>query len=117
MARHNREGSGTDQWGQAWQISYQPDWLDLAKVTRVLPNGRQSTRILFRNPERTSAAEPGDSVRTRIRCPEARVDVEVVVTDPARGVRAVRVACAPPGSEDPDQTAEITLYPRPRPES
>lgn len=47
MARHNREGMGSDQRGCEYQIGYQPDWRRYAKVTRALPSGRQSTKTLF----------------------------------------------------------------------
>ena len=50
MARHNRDGQGADQRGQEYEISYQPDWLRLVKVTRTLETGRQSTKTLFKNP-------------------------------------------------------------------
>ena len=50
MARHNREGQGTDQHGHSYSVNYQPDWLRQVKVTRTLESGRQSTKTLFRNP-------------------------------------------------------------------
>ncbi|NIP13532.1 MAG: hypothetical protein GWN02_28120, partial [Gemmatimonadetes bacterium] len=50
MARHNRDGQGSDQRDCEYAISYQPDWLRQVKVTRLLPTGRQSTKTLFTNP-------------------------------------------------------------------
>ena len=50
MARHNRDARGTDQRGYDYEISYQPDWVRLIKVTRTLESGRQSTKTLFKNP-------------------------------------------------------------------
>jgi len=93
VARHNRNGTGTDQRGFEYQISYQPDWLRQVKVSRPLPNGRRSTMILFRNPSEVRERPPGRKVRTRIRCPEQKVDVEVAVHDGRRGVARVSVAC------------------------
>jgi len=52
MARHNRDSRGTDQRGFDCDISYQPDWVRLIKVTRSLESGRQSTKTLFKNPAR-----------------------------------------------------------------
>ncbi|MDX1645629.1 MAG: hypothetical protein R3304_00690, partial [Longimicrobiales bacterium] len=64
MARHNREGSGADQRGFEYDVSYQPDWLKLVKVTRQLESGRQSTKTLFKNPMEREA-EPGEPGRPR----------------------------------------------------
>ena len=52
MSRHNRDGTGIDQRGYHYRISYPPDWLDRIRVTRRLASGRKSTRTLFRNPVR-----------------------------------------------------------------
>jgi hypothetical protein len=49
MARHNRVARGSDQRGETYELSYQPDWLRLVKVTRTLESGRQSTKTLFKN--------------------------------------------------------------------
>jgi hypothetical protein len=81
MARHNRVGRGTDQRGADYAISYQPDWLQQVKVTRVLENGRQSTKTLFRNPQKRGAP-PGAKVRTRITSRKEGLDFEIGVTDP-----------------------------------
>lgn len=90
MARHNREGRGTDQNGSDYAISYQPDWLRHVKVTRNLENGRQSTKTLFRNtakPER----EPGRRVRTRVVSEAEGLDFEIGLDDPNAMVTRVTV--------------------------
>lgn len=94
MGRHNREASGSDQRGFEYMISYQPDWLRHIKVTRLLESGRQSTKTLFVNPERPSR-EPGQQVRTMIRCAEQGLAVEVAVTDPGRAVRRIVIEAGP----------------------
>jgi hypothetical protein len=90
MARHNRESRGTDQRGYDYDISYQPDWLQMIKVTRHLESGRQSTKTLFRNPGRREQ-DPGPRVRTRIKSPEQGLDFEIVVNDPDGVVKRVIV--------------------------
>lgn len=105
MARHNREGEGEDQRGFCYRVSYQPDWLRHVKISRVLPNGRQSTMTLFRNPRETRARVPGSRVRTRITCPEQGVDVEVVVRCSGRTVQQVRVTCEVPVPEETPSSA------------
>ena len=92
MARHNREGQGADQRGYHYGISYQPDWLRHVKVTRDLETGRQSTKTLFRNPSDRRESEPGDRIRTRVTSRDQNLDFEVVVADPKRAVRRIRVA-------------------------
>ena len=68
MARHNREGQGEDQHGRRYLIGYQPDWFHQVKVARGLDTGRQSTKILLRNPAlmgpagRAASALPGGHV-------------------------------------------------------
>lgn len=99
MARHNREGRGTDQRGFEYRISYQPDWLRHVKISRALPSGRQSTMTLFRNPCQAREREPGDRVRTRISCPEQDVDVEIAVRGHDCGITRVTLSCRVP---DPD---------------
>lgn len=96
MARHNREAQGTDQRGQEWVVSYQPDWLRQVKVTRTLENGRQSTKTLIRNPAGPES-EPGSRVRTRIAARGARLDIEIGLVDPQRVVTRIIVEAMLPG--------------------
>lgn len=96
MARHNREGRGTDQRGQEYVISYQPDWLRQVKVTRSLQNGRQSTKTLFRNPA-DPEQEPGPRVRTQITAPGTELDFEIGLIDPERVVTRIIVETTLPG--------------------
>ena len=91
MGRHNRDARGSDQRGFDYQISYQPDWLSQVKVTRNLESGRQSTKTLFRNPEKKQEEAPGTKVRTRIVSSEQKLDFEIVVHDPRRVVKRVIV--------------------------
>lgn len=109
MARHNRDGSGADQRGHEYEVSYQPDWLRLVKVTRALENGRQSTKTLFRNPLDRREAEPGDRVRTRIVSPDQGLDVEIAVDDPQGRVSRVRVACRVPTGDGGDEEVEFSI--------
>jgi hypothetical protein len=96
MARHNREGRGTDQQGQGYVVSYQPDWLRQVKVTRTLDNGRQSTKTLYRNPT-APEHDPGPRVRTRIAAPGTRLDFEIGIVDPERVVTRIIVETMLPG--------------------
>ncbi len=107
MGRHNREGRGADQQGYEYQISYQPDWLRLVKVTRTLDSGRQSTKTLFRNPARQREANPSDRVRTRIVSQGQGLDMEVAVSDTRHCVSRVQVTCVVPTS---DGGAEEVVY-------
>ena len=109
MARHNREGSGEDQSGHSYEISYQPDWLRVVKVTRDLPSGRQSTKILFRNPLERAEAPPGDRIRTGIRSAPQDLDFEVAITDPHAVVTRVRVACRVPDGRGSTEKVEFLL--------
>lgn len=109
MARHNREGSGADQCGFQYGVSYQPDWLKLVKVTRQLDTGRQSTKALFRNPVRGAQAEPGDRIRTRIVSHDQSLDFEVSITDPRAAVKRIRVAYMLPGENGALEEVEFTL--------
>ncbi|OGU04434.1 MAG: hypothetical protein A2W29_03680 [Gemmatimonadetes bacterium RBG_16_66_8] len=95
MARHNRLGRGTDQRGSDYAVSYQPDWLEQVKVTRTLENGRQSTKTLFRNPER-SGRRPGPKVRTRIVSRKENLDIEIGVSDPSGVVTRIIVETSRP---------------------
>lgn len=90
MARHNREARGTDQRGDEYTISYQPDWLHQVKVSRDLHSGRQSTKILFRN-EEPAQSSPGRGVRTHIVSDELGIDVLLTVEDGREGVRRISV--------------------------
>lgn len=118
MARHNREGSGADQRGFEYTVSYQPDWLKLVKVTRQLETGRQSTKTLFKNPAERAEAEPGEKVRTRIVCRDQGLDFELALIDPSSSVTRIRVAYAVPvegglREEEVEFTLEGDLPPPP----
>jgi hypothetical protein len=111
MARHNREGQGADQRGFDYTISYQPDWLELVKVTRHLESGRQSTKTLFRNPGRREQ-RPGRRVRTVVSSPEQGLEFEVVVNDPGRVVKRVIVETCPaphPGEEAASTSQDVVF--------
>jgi hypothetical protein len=95
MARHNRVGRGTDQRGADYLISYQPDWLAQVKVTRVLENGRQSTKTLFRNRSQRGP-RPGAKVRTRITSRMENLDFEIGVHDPSGVIRRIVVETSGP---------------------
>lgn len=109
MARHNREGRGSDQRDFEYRVSYQPDWLRHVKVTRQLDNGRQSTMTLFRNPRDWREALPGEKVRTRITSPKQGLDVQVSLTDPSHQVTRIRVAYMVPSPDQPGAEEEIEL--------
>ena len=109
MARHNREGSGADQRGFEYGVSYQPDWLKRVKVTRTLESGRQSTKTLFRNPASGPEAQPGERIRTRIVSRDQSLDFEVAITDPRAAVKRVRVAYVIPGENGRPEEVEFTL--------
>lgn len=109
MARHNRDGSGSDQRGFEYEVSYQPDWLRLVKVTRQLETGRQSTKTLFKNPADRAEAEPGDRIRTRISSPDQALDIEVAVDDPEGKVSRLRLACRVPGERGVHEEVEFTI--------
>jgi hypothetical protein len=108
VARHNREGSGADQRGFEYGVSYQPDWLKQVKVTRQLETGRQSTKTLFRNPNGPEA-EPGERIRTRIVSADQALDFEVALIDPRAAVRRVRIAYEVPGDDGRTEEVEFTL--------
>lgn len=109
MARHNRDGSGADQRGYEYHISYQPDWLKLVKVTRALESGRQSTKTLFRNPADRAEAQPGERVRTQIRSEDQDLDIEVVVSDPGSRATRVRITCEVEDQRGRPEEVEFTL--------
>lgn len=108
MARHNRDARGSDQRGFDYEISYQPDWLRLIKITRTLENGRQSTKNLFRSSGHREQS-PGPRVRTRVACPEQGIDVEVDVNDPNSVVKRIILVTAPAGSESVDDELEFSI--------
>lgn len=109
MARHNRDGKGTDQRGHEYEVSYQPDWLRFVKVTRDLETGRQSTKTLFRNPADAAEAEPGERVRTRIVSPEQGIDFEITVNDPKGAITRIRVAYVMTDENGAKEEVEFTL--------
>lgn len=96
MARHNRDGRGVDQLGFSYAISYQPDWLKQIKVTRVLPGGRRSTRILFRNTVIVRRDVEG-VVRTTIASPDQGLSIEAAVNAAAGSVQKVTLVWEAPG--------------------
>jgi len=108
MARHNREGSGEDQRGRTYRVEYQPDWMRVAKVTRELGTGRQSTKTLVRNPE-GPAAEPGSRIRTHVQCEALSIDFEVVLHDARRVVRRITVETVVPDGDDAGETVVFSF--------
>jgi hypothetical protein len=99
MARHNRDARGSDQRGEGYELSYQPDWLRLVKVTRMLESGRQSTKTLFKNPGKREQS-PGSRIRTRVASREQRVEFEIEIDDPQGVVRRIIVETAPPTGDE-----------------
>lgn len=108
MARHNRDGTGEDQLGRSYTVSYQPDWFYQIKVTRDLSSGRQSTKTLYRNPE-PPQAEPGSRVRTRIQSEELGLDFEITLEDPNGVVRRITVETVAPEGPDRGQPVSFTV--------
>ena len=105
MARHNRDGEGTDQHGARYTISYQPDWLRQIKISRTLSgSNRQSTKTLFRNPASYAERSPGDRVRTRVTSADGKLDFEITVADKSRRVDQIVVT-----SRAADGKGEITF--------
>ena len=105
MARHNRDGEGTDQHGARYKISYQPDWLRQIKISRTLSgSNRQSTKTLFRNPATCAERSPGDRVRTRVTSADGKLDFEITVADKSRRVDQIVVT-----SRAADGKGEITF--------
>lgn len=109
MARHNREGSGVDQRGFEYTVSYQPDWLKRVTVTRQLETGRQSTKTLFRSPPAGSEAEPGDRIRTRIVSADQSLDFEVALSDARAAVKRMRISYELPDGKGRTEEVEFTL--------
>jgi hypothetical protein len=108
MSRHNRDGSGTDQRGFEYQVSFQPDWLRQVKVTRNLESGRQSTKTLFRN-STTPEHPPGSRIRSRVSCPSQQIDFEVMLNDPRGIVRRVIVETVAPGQNGEEGVIVFSL--------
>lgn len=108
MARHNREGTGEDQLGRSYLVSYQPDWFYQVKVTRDLESGRQSTKTLFRNPD-APEADPGHRVRTRISSEELGVDFEITIEDPRGIVKRITVETVAPDGGDAGENVGFTV--------
>jgi hypothetical protein len=108
MARHNREGSGEDQLGRSYTVSYQPDWFHQVKVTRDLESGRQSTKTLFRNPD-PPEADPGTRVRTRVSSEELGLSFEIAVEDPHGVVRRITIETVVPEGEEQGENVGFTI--------
>lgn len=108
MARHNREGTGEDQLGRSYTVSFQPDWFYQVKVTRDLDSGRQSTKTLFRNPE-PAQADPGPRVRTRIDSEELGISFEVSIDDSLGVVKRVTVEAVATRGPDEGQNVGFTI--------
>jgi hypothetical protein len=102
MARHNRVARGSDQRGETYELSYQPDWLRLVKVTRTLESGRQSTKTLYKNQARREQA-PGRRIRTRVASKEQRLEFEIELNDPQGVVRRIIVETVPAGESAADR--------------
>ena len=108
MARHNREGTGEDQLGRSYVISYQPDWFYQIKVTRDLESGRQSTKTLCRNFD-APQAEPGPKVRTRIQSAELGLDFEVSLEDAAGVIRRITIETTVPQGPEQGEPVAFTI--------
>ncbi len=108
MARHNRDGRGSDQRGFDYKIGYQPDWLQQVKVTRNLESGRQSTKTLFRNPAATREQSPGSKVRTRIVSGEQGLEFEIAIHDPRGAIKRIIVETIPPG-QGPEDAVSFSI--------
>lgn len=108
MARHNREGQGSDQRGFDYRIGFQPDWLQQVKVTRNLESGRQSTKTLFRNPAGRREHSPGSKVRTRVTSPEQGIEFEIAIHDPRGVIKRIIVETVAPG-QGPEEGVSFSL--------
>jgi hypothetical protein len=108
MARHNREGQGEDQHGRRYLIGYQPDWFYQVKVARGLDTGRQSTKILLRNPE-PPASDPGPRVRTHIVAMDLGIDIEVTLHDERGVVRRITLETVVPEGEEKGETVSFVV--------
>jgi hypothetical protein len=108
MGRHNRDGRGEDQHGRRYEVAYPPDWLHQVKVSRGLENGRQSTKILLRNPE-APTQPPGGRVRTRVACEELGLEFELALRDGAGAVRRIVVETVIPEGPEAGEVVSFTL--------
>jgi hypothetical protein len=108
MARHNREGTGEDQLGRKYVVSYQPDWFYQVKVTRDLESGRQSTKTLCRNSD-GALAEPGSKVRTRVLSEELGLDFELSLEDAGGVIRRITVETVVPEGPDQGEAVAFTI--------
>lgn len=111
MARHNRTAEGEDQHGRQYVVEYQPDWLQQVKVTRNLENGRQSTKVLYRNPE-PPASSPGLKVRTRLTAPELGLELELATEDPNLVIRRIVVEAVIPRGPSAGEPIQFALTAR-----
>ena len=93
MARHNRNGSGTDRCGDRYEVSYHPDWLRCVKVSRQGAFGRRSARTLVSNREARPLRRPSDRVRTRITLPGSGQSIELLLKDPGAAVTDIVLTC------------------------
>ena len=100
MARHNRVVKGSDQRGDTYELSYQPDWLRLVKVTRTLESGRQSTKTLFKNSVKREQP-PGQRIRTKIEARPQHLEFEIELDDPQGVVRRIIIETVSPASDEP----------------
>ena len=112
MARHNRVARGTDQRGESFEVSFQPDWLRLVKVTRTLESGRQSTKTLFKNTTKREQS-PGQKIRTRVDSRELRLEFEIELDDPQGIVRRIIVETAPPGASSAEDRLVFSIDAQP----
>ena len=101
MPRHNRDATGADQRGFSYDISYQPDWLWRIKVTRRLTSGRQSTKVLFRNPASRPAEPPPAHVRIRLSSTKQSLEVDATIGTSEGGVRSFQIDWAAAGDPNP----------------
>jgi HJR/Mrr/RecB family endonuclease len=90
MPRKNKSGTGKDQKGHKYTISYQPDWLKALKASRKDKQGKKDTVTVFKNPEKHQKEKPGKEVKTRVTSDEG-VNFTITVDDPRRAIKRIRV--------------------------
>jgi hypothetical protein len=112
MARHNRVARGTDQRGETYEVSFQPDWLRLVKVTRRLESGRQSTKTLFKNATKREQS-PGQKIRTRVAARDQRLEFEIELDDPQGVVRRIIVETVPASAASADERLIFSIDSQP----